>query len=108
MSNTTSSTISLDEFFALSRDTRATIARRAIVRRGFRPVVIRRATVARVALVVVVIIANVRNARISPSRAKDSRPRSSVFVCRRAIDASGILCAGTCPTVSSSRVVTRR
>ena len=48
MSNTTSSTISLDEFFALSRDARATIARRAIVRRGFRPVVIRRATVARV------------------------------------------------------------
>ena len=108
LSNTTSSTISLDEFFALSRDTRATIARRAIVRRGFRPVVIRRATVARVVLVVVIIIANVRNARISPSRAKDSRPRSSVFVCRRAIDASGILCAGTCPTVSSSRVVTRR
>ena len=85
ISNTTSSTISLDEFFALSRDARATNARRAIVRRGFRPVVIRRATVARVALVVVVIIANVRNARISPSRAKDSRPRSSVFVCRRAI-----------------------
>ena len=108
MSNTTSSTISLDEFFALSRDARATNARRAIVRRGFRPVVIRRATVARVVLVVVIIIANVRNARISPSRAKDSRPRSSVFVCRRAIDASGILCAGTCPTVSSSRVVTRR
>ena len=105
ISNTTSSTISLDEFFALSRDARATNARRAIVRRGFRPVVIRRATVARASP-----SSSSSSSRTFETRVSHRLARKTAVLARASSCAvARYRCVGNLmPTVSSSRVVTRR